>query len=229
MSPDLLAAAHAALDAQRDEIEASRGEARRATDAADDELVQRCERSVGDPGPLSPRGGEWSDGSLHSDKLKGYPRMDIGELMTLPLPHCLPFREMAAHPAIIQRLNWMMGPAFKLGTLGYSIVSERGCGGQELHANGHPMLGPLNLMELYDGRLHSGHVNVGFQLHDVEHERDGGFVIIPGSREAHATAVASLRRPPPEAEPSAEFCRCWLAQTKPITVSRHQTRVTRVW
>ena len=48
------------------------------------------------------------------------------------------------------------GPRFQ-GTLGYSIASERGCGGPgtwELHANGHQMLGSLNLMELYDGRLH---------------------------------------------------------------------------
>jgi hypothetical protein len=32
-------------------------------------------------------------------------------------------------------------------------------------AAGTPMMGMLNLMELYDGRLHSGHINVGFQLH----------------------------------------------------------------
>jgi hypothetical protein len=121
LSREQLAAAHAALDSQREQLMATREHVRQAVDAADAERVQRDERSIGEPGPLSPRGGQWPDGSPHSDKLKGYPRMDIGELLTLPLPHSLPFREMATLPAVLHTLTWMMGPAFKLGCVGHML------------------------------------------------------------------------------------------------------------
>lgn len=75
------------------------------------------------------------------------------------MPHCLPFREMAALPAIVQRLNWIQGPGFKLNTLGFTIVSEQGCGGQSLHANGVPLWGTVNAFQLHDGRFHAGSVS----------------------------------------------------------------------
>jgi ectoine hydroxylase-related dioxygenase (phytanoyl-CoA dioxygenase family) len=110
--------------------------------------------------------------------------MDLHSLLALPLPHCLPFREMAAHPAIVQRLNWIQGPGFKLNTLGFSIVSEQGCGGQSLHANGTPLWGAVNAFQLHDGRFGAGSVNVAWQLHDVDCIEDGGFCVIPGSHKA---------------------------------------------
>ena len=192
MSPELLAAANDAIDSQRESILASRDQSRQQADAAAAEQGPQVGNTP------SPAGGEWADGSPHSDKLSGYPRMDVGNLLTLPTPLSNPFREMAAHPAIVQRLNWIQGPGFKLNTLGFTIVSERGCGGQALHANGTPLCkqrapqqpkdpaaeprcclagGAVNAFDLHDGRFHAGSLNVAWQLHDVDKEQDGGFVV----------------------------------------------------
>ena len=191
MSPELLAAANDAIDSQRESILASRDQSRQQADAAAAEQGPQVGNTP------SPAGGEWADGSPHSDKLSGYPRMDIHNLLTLPTPLSNPFREMAAHPAIVQRLNWIQGPGFKLNTLGFTIVSERGCGGQALHANGTPLCkqrapqpkdpaaeprcclagGAVNAFDLHDGRFHAGSLNVAWQLHDVDKEQDGGFVV----------------------------------------------------
>ena len=36
----------------------------------------------------------------------------FGELLALPRPHCEPFRRMLAHPSVVRRLLWMVGPGF---------------------------------------------------------------------------------------------------------------------
>jgi len=172
MSPELLAAAHAAIDSQREQLSEARDLSRQQADKAAAE--HQGSRKGNQP---SPAGGRWQDGSPHSELLSGYPRMQVYNLLSLPLPHCLPFREMAAHPAIVQRLNWVQGPGFKLNTLGFSIVSEQGCGGQSLHANGTPLWGAVNAFDLHDGRFSAGSVNVAWQLHDVDCAEDGGFCV----------------------------------------------------
>ena len=42
----------------------------------------------------------------------------------------------------------------------------------------------MNAYGLHDGRLHAGSINVAWQLHDVEHESHGGFVLVPGGHKA---------------------------------------------
>ena len=32
--------------------------------------------------------------------------------MSLPKPHCTPFRQMLAHPAVLERLTWIFGSGF---------------------------------------------------------------------------------------------------------------------
>ena len=41
--------------------------------------------------------------------LTGTGRPDLQDLFSLPEPYCYPFRRMLAHPAVISRLNWMIG------------------------------------------------------------------------------------------------------------------------
>jgi hypothetical protein len=41
--------------------------------------------------------------------LAGTGRPDLQDLFNLPEPYCHPFRRMLAHPAVISRLNWMIG------------------------------------------------------------------------------------------------------------------------
>jgi hypothetical protein len=57
-------------------------------------------RGAAAPGPAQAEG----EGAIHR------PRM--GGLYTLPEPHSAPFRKMIAHPAVVQRLNWMLGPGY---------------------------------------------------------------------------------------------------------------------
>ena len=35
----------------------------------------------------------------------------------------------------------------------------------------------MNAFDLHDGRFHAGSLNVAWQLHDVDQEQDGGFVV----------------------------------------------------
>ena len=89
MPPDLLTAAHAALDAQYDQVATARDRSRALADTATAEHqgAHRVGNKASDE--------LWADGSAHSAEISGYPRMDVSNLLSLPLPHCLPFREMA--------------------------------------------------------------------------------------------------------------------------------------
>jgi hypothetical protein len=112
-----------------------------------------------------------------------------------------PFVKMLAHPALVQRLNWMCGGHFRAEHLGSVIMSRRGTGGQILHGNGDPVYPSISwwdcesratsvraskaesltaataaCVDTYDnGRLHTGQINVAWQLHDVT-DSEGGFV-----------------------------------------------------
>jgi hypothetical protein len=75
-------------------------------------------RGVAAPGPAQPPGG----GAVH--------RPRFGGLYTLPQPHCAPFRRMLAHPAVVERMNWMLG-------LGWNEVRRHHNPHRSLHAP-HP-------------------------------------------------------------------------------------------
>ena len=96
-----------------------------------------------------------------------------------------PFQRMLAHPALVHRLNWMLGGHFRTEGLGSIIATRRGGGGQILHGNGAPIYPNINWWPyLYrNGRCHTGQVNVAWQLHDITQE-EGGFVVVPGSHHA---------------------------------------------
>lgn len=96
-----------------------------------------------------------------------------------------PFQKMLAHPALVHRLNWMLGGHFRAEGLGSVITTKKGGGGQILHGNGDPIYPNINWWPyLYqNGRCYTGQVNVAWQLHDVT-EKEGGFVVVPGSHHA---------------------------------------------
>lgn len=112
----------------------------------------------------------------------GRPNLAIGELSAEDRD---PFERMLAHPALVHRLNWMLGGHFRCDGLGSVIATQRGGGGQILHGNGDPIYPFLNWWPyLYqNGRSYTGQVNVAWQLHDVS-ETEGGFVVVPGSHHA---------------------------------------------
>ena len=107
------------------------------------------------------------------------------DLMQLNEDDRAPFVEMLAHPVLVQRLNWMLGGHFRSDSIGLLILSQQGTGGQGLHGSGDPLYSNISWWDYtYDaGRLHTGQINVAWQLHDVGSEEQG-FVVVPGSHHA---------------------------------------------
>lgn len=118
---------------------------------------------------------------------KGSKVMSDGDLPTLkdifelPKPHCDPFREMAVDPAVILRLNWMMGSGFRCRDA-RAICSAEGWAGHRLHSGADPVK-PKNTYVMQNGRVYCDSINVAWQLRDVRLS-DGGFMCIPGSHKA---------------------------------------------
>lgn len=157
-------------------------------------IVDKYQHTVVYPDP--------ADGQLRqgTERMRGTsrPGMDIMSSITDEADRA-PFVKMLAHPALVQRLNWMCGGHFRGEHLGSVIMSRRGTGGQILHGNGDPVYPNISwwdckpsarLMrfccsltshaffctDTYDnGRLHTGQINVAWQLNDVT-DTEGGFV-----------------------------------------------------
>ena len=121
------------------------------------------------------------DASKGSKVLAGTSVPSLKDLFNLPRPYCEPFREMIAHPAVVQRLNWMMGSGFTLRSA-RAICSGKGTSGHGLHSGAEP-LKYRNSYVFQNGRTYCKAVNVAWQLRDVM-EADGGFVCVPGSHKA---------------------------------------------
>eukprot|EP01050_Picozoa_sp_SAG11_P008751 SAG11_NODE_786_length_7172_cov_3.635939_3_plen_577_part_00 len=155
------------------------------------ELIARANRAIDACAHLITGGvGQHKDnayGTGGSAKLSGRTRMTLVQLLKLPHPHNLVFREMVAHAGVVQRLLWMQGAGFK-ANLGLAICSEAGCAGQTLHGN--PFASPGRSYAEYtqqNGRVYTGSVNVAWALHsvtDTSESGDGGFVVVPGSHKA---------------------------------------------
>ncbi|MCZ6636309.1 MAG: phytanoyl-CoA dioxygenase family protein, partial [bacterium] len=111
-------------------------------------------------------------------------------LFELPKPHCDSFREMVAHPAVVQRMNWMMGSGFRCRNA-RAICSMKGTSGHALHSGTEPVK-PKNTYVFQNGRTYCDSINVAWQLRDVQ-EEDGGFVCIPGSHKARYPVPEDLK------------------------------------
>ncbi|NKB72468.1 MAG: hypothetical protein GKR89_35780 [Candidatus Latescibacteria bacterium] len=123
--------------------------------------------AAGDSGPLAGQ---------------GTVRSSMGDPWTLPKPHGEPFRRMIAHPALIQRLNWIMGSGFEC-MMCNGFLSARGSSGHTLHAGVHPAR-VTNHYRQQNGRVYAEYLNVAWQLRDVG-PGDGGFVCVPGSHKTN--------------------------------------------
>ena len=115
--------------------------------------------------------------------ISGAGRPDLRDLFQLPAPHNEPFLKMLAHPAIIQRLNWMIGAGYRV-TQNTALCHVKGSSGQMLHSgNTNPTIIGKHY-EMVNGRVHTkSGINVAWQLNDVK-SGDGGFVVIPGSHKS---------------------------------------------
>lgn len=117
-----------------------------------------------------------------SPKQAGTPRHYLTGVFALPKPDCDPFQKMIAHPAVVNRLNWIMGGGFRLAGDGSAISFPLGTEGIRLHGNGTPTAasyggGALNMngygsYRNVNGRNYTACVNVTWCLTDVD-EGDG--------------------------------------------------------
>ncbi len=108
----------------------------------------------------------------------GVGRSGMSDPWQLPAPYGEPFQRMIAHPALVQRLNWIMGSGFEC-MMCSGFLSGKGSSGHFLHANGTPAK-VANHYRQQNGRAYSEFVNVAWQLRDVT-RADGGFVCVPGT------------------------------------------------
>ena len=104
--------------------------------------------------------------------------------LTLPAPHAKPFRDMLAHPAVLSRLEWMMGRGYRLWGPPSARETPVGGSGQLLHAGlGWSQRGIPADFHSYDVsgfeptfECHAEAINVAWQLND-QGQGDGGFVV----------------------------------------------------
>ena len=57
-----------------------------------------------------------------------------GHTVSLPEPHCQPFRKMLTHPGVLARLQWMLGAGFVATGTGGMLASAVGSHGQFMHS-----------------------------------------------------------------------------------------------
>jgi ectoine hydroxylase-related dioxygenase (phytanoyl-CoA dioxygenase family) len=147
--------------------------------AAANEAVEQCSDQIEVGG----------DASKGSSVLAGSGVPSLRGLFELPKPHCDPFRRMIAHPAVVHRLNWMMGSGFVFRNA-RAICSVKGTSGHGLHSGSDPAT-PVRAYAQQNGRTYCEAINVAWQLRDVT-EADGGFVCIPGSHKARYPLTEDL-------------------------------------
>lgn len=123
---------------------------------------------------------EWPEDT--SPRLRGdIHRPRIGGLYQLPQPYCQAFRKMIGHPAIAQRLNWMLGYGFRESTEPMCCVYPAGTTGGSLHGQNPGGYAFINGRQLVE------QVNVAWALHDESPgfgADSGGFLCVPGSHKA---------------------------------------------
>ena len=113
--------------------------------------------------------------------------------MSLPKPHCVPFRRMVAHPAVLERLTWIFGSGFvHAGPAGVRLVPPAsGLGGQRIHAGQMDRSCDYHHVKIVNGRSFCASVNVSWQLAD-HCALGGGVHVVPGSHRANYLLPATL-------------------------------------
>jgi hypothetical protein len=114
----------------------------------------------------------------------------LGGLVDLPDPYNEPFRRMIAHPAIVQRLNWMGGSGYRTGG-GTVFCAVEGTSGHTLHDGNEPQ-SPSRGYSFKNGRSYCETVTITWQLRDVEPDM-GGFACVPGSHKTQFPMPPGIR------------------------------------
>eukprot|EP01051_Picozoa_sp_SAG22_P019030 SAG22_NODE_3385_length_1742_cov_1.671942_3_plen_183_part_00 len=139
---------------------------------------------------------------------------EFGGMLEWEKPHCLPFRELLAHPKLIKYMNTLLGRGFHMDHQPFMICGDRNTAadkaaagraemrGQELEladgtrrhgaGAGHGFSGPHFNGECYyryaNGEISCGMLVCQYQLTDV-HEGDGGLGMV------RSNGTVALRRP----------------------------------
>ena len=147
-----------------------------------DELPEGHPSRVEDVPEQALRENDWIWPEDTSPRLAGeINRPRLGGLYQLPMPHCEPFRRMIGHPAVVRRLNWMLGYGFRESTEPMCCVYPKGTTGGSLHGQ-NP-----GGYTVYNGRQLVEQTNVAWALQDESPgfgEDSGGFICVPGSHKA---------------------------------------------
>lgn len=110
------------------------------------------------------------------------------DLLSLPKPHCDPFREMLAHPKTTPHLNTILGEGWRLDHGPGLIAMDKGCSGGMLHGNFD------NAPYFYrEGKIFTGLCVIEYLLAD-EGPGDGGISAIPGSHKANLACPQEMLR-----------------------------------
>ena len=130
---------------------------------------------------------DWSDarGKLSADSpalVGGQARVDTGELMAWPEPHCHPFRRLLTHHRTVRILLDLVGPGFHHSSAN-GIVMDAGAEGHTLHGGGGGPGARASWTYQCDknGQIECNLITVMYQLADIN-PGDGGLVCIPGSQ-----------------------------------------------
>jgi ectoine hydroxylase-related dioxygenase (phytanoyl-CoA dioxygenase family) len=105
-------------------------------------------------------------------------RPRLGGLYELPAPYNEPFRRMIAHPAIVKRLNWILGYGYRETNEPMCCVYKEGTSGGSLHGQKSRAYSTLHGRHLVES------VNVAWAIHDEAPgfgADSGGFLCVPGS------------------------------------------------
>ena len=100
------------------------------------------------------------------------------DLLTMPQPHCLPFRELMAHPKLVPYLNALLGRGWKWDHGATIHSQEAGSEGLRLHGDGNAEFNGSRYYTYNNGRMRCGLVNCQWFIND-QRAGDGGLVRTP--------------------------------------------------
>ena len=153
----------------------------------DEEWLARANEAVDKFQDRVEVGRELSGGSVSQ---AGTGRPLLSGLLDLPAPYNAPFRRMIAHPAVVDRLNWMGGSGYRTG--GATVFcAALGTSGHSLHDGNEPM-SPSRGYYFKNGRSYCETVTITWQLRDVEPGL-GGFACVPGSHKTQYSLPPGVR------------------------------------
>ena len=110
----------------------------------------------------------------------------------LPSPDGDGFRDLLVHPAVVERLNEICGPRFRLDSSPFMIEAEEGVDGDYFHGHGEPFA-PSTGYYHRNGRMYANGVVALWALSDAD-PGFGGFGLAVGSHKSKFSPPPSLKK-----------------------------------